>query len=176
MGSPHGFHSPRIKYHMVKVPHLWDFFLKKESHMMSQYYIWNLCWRRFAIEGEGLPYGIIPPWGSSAMGFGGGGGRFAIWYYFPLGKFCYGISSGGKVCHMVFLHGERLPNSIIFGGTICHGICSLIMKFVCVCGGGGTNHRGGSFIIGHCFPLGKICLGISSRFAILWYNFRGEVF
>ena len=49
--------------------------------------------RRFAIEGEGLPYGIISPftWGSSAMGFlpGGGlpygipsGGTFAIWYNF----------------------------------------------------------------------------------------------
>ena len=36
----------------------------------------------------------------------------------------------GKVCYMVFLHGERLPYGIISGGTMCHGICSLIMKFV----------------------------------------------
>ena len=40
-----------------------------------------------------MPYGIIPPWGSSAMGI------------LP-----------GKVCHMIFLHGERLPHGIVSGG------------------------------------------------------------
>ena len=40
-----------------------------------------------------MPYGIIPPWGSSAMGF-----------------------FRGKVCHMVFLQGERLLYGIISGG------------------------------------------------------------
>ena len=83
--------------------------------------------RRFAIEGEGLPYGIISPWGSSAMGFlPGGGGGGAIWYYFPLLWDLF----RGKGCHMVFLHGECLQYGIISGGTICHGICSLIMKSV----------------------------------------------
>ena len=37
--------------------------------------------------------GLFPPWGSSDMGF------------LP-----------GKVCHMVFLQGERLPYGIISGG------------------------------------------------------------
>ena len=70
---------------------------KKKPHMLSQYYIRNLCWRRFAIEGERLPYGIIS------------------------------------------------------GGTICRGICSLSMIFVCVWGGGGEiYHRGGSFTIWYC--------------------------
>ena len=133
---------------------------QQKSHMLSQYYyIWSLCWRRFAIEGEGLPHGITPP----------PPGEVLLWDFFrgkvfhmvlpPLGKFCYGISSGGrfaiwyypppgevllwdffrgKVCHKVFLHGERLPYGIISEGTICHGICSLIKKCVCVWGGGST--------------------------------------
>ena len=40
--------------------------------------------RRFAIEGEGLPYGIISPWESSAMGFLQGE------------RLPYGIISGGR--------------------------------------------------------------------------------
>ena len=117
MGSPHGFPSPQLKYHMVKVPHLWDFSPppQKKSHMLTQYYIWNLCSRRFAIEGEGLPYGIISPWGSSAMGFllGGGGGGAKICYMilFPpgevllwdffRGRFSIWYSFMEHVCHMV---------------------------------------------------------------------------
>ena len=100
---------PRIKYHMVKVPQLWDLSpppSQNKSHMLSQYYIWNMCWRKFAIEGGGgampwdffrggggLPYGIIPP------------GEVMLWVFFR-----------GKVCHMIFLHGERLPNGIISTG------------------------------------------------------------
>ena len=36
----------------------------------------------------------------------------------------------GKVCHIVFLNGERLPYGIISMSTICHGIGSLVMKLV----------------------------------------------
>ena len=59
------------------------------------------------------------------------GGRFAIWYYFPLGKFCHGISSGGGggeclPCGIIspwgssamgFLPGEGLPYGIPSWGT-----------------------------------------------------------
>ena len=55
---------------------------------------------------------------------------FDIWYYFPLGKFCYGITSG-----------EGFSYGMISVGTICHGISSLIMKFVWV--GGDIYHRWG---------------------------------
>ena len=89
----HGFPSLRNKYHMVKVPHLWDFSppppSQTKSHMLSQYYIWKWCWRRFAFpDGEGLPYGIIPPWGSSAIGIlpGGGGGNVCHMVLFPPGE------------------------------------------------------------------------------------------
>ena len=91
------------------------------------------------------------------------GGSFTIWYYFPLGKFCHGISSGGgggggsfaiiwysfmgNICHMVSFPGG--------GGTICHGICSLIMKFVW-----------GGFTIWYCFPPGEV---------LPWDFFRGKV-
>ena len=64
-----------------------------KSHMLSQYYIWTLCWRRFAIEGEVLPWDF----------FRGEGLPYGI---ISLGKFCYGISSRGKVFHMVFLQGN----------------------------------------------------------------------
>ena len=124
---------------------------KQKSHMLSQYYIVldEICHRH--VEGEGLPYGIIPSWGSSAIGFLPGGGSFATWYYSPLGKFCYWISSG-KVCHKVFLHGERLPYGIISEGTICHGICSLIKKCVCVSGGGGSTIEGEALpLLWYCF-------------------------
>ena len=62
---------PPDKIPYGKSSHLWDYFppSQQKSHMLSQYYIWNLCWRRFAIEGEGLPYSITPPWGSSAVVF-----------------------------------------------------------------------------------------------------------
>ena len=159
--------------------------------MLSQYYIWNLCWRRFAIEGEGLP------WGSSAMGFLPGEGvpygipswgTFAMWHNFRE-EICHGICPlimqfawgelyhmvlfppgevlpcdfRGKVCHMVFLHGERLPCGIISGRKSA-------MVFV----PSSCNLRGGSFTIWYCFPLGKFCHVISGgRFAI-WYSFRGK--
>ena len=79
---------------------------QNKSHMLSQYYIWNLCWRRFAIEGEVLPWDffrgnachmVLFPWGSPAMGFLPGEGL-------P-----YGIPSGGT-----------LPYGIISAGTISH--------------------------------------------------------
>ena len=63
---------------------------------------------------------------------------------------------------MVFLHGERLPYGIISGGTIRHGICSLIMKFVCGGGGGGEiYHRGGAL------PYGSVSLWGSSAMVFL---------
>ena len=169
---------------------------QQKSHMLSQYYIMEFVLEEICHRG-----GRFAIWYYSLMGkfchrISSGGGRFATWYYSPLGKFCYGISSGGrfaiwygiispwgssvigflprggggevchmvlspppgevllwdffrgKVCHKVFLHGERLPYGIIFEGTICHGICSLIKKCVCVWGGGRViYHRGGSFTI-----------------------------
>ena len=67
-------------------------------------------------------------------------GEVLLWYYFPLGKFCYGISSG-----------EGFSYGIISVGTICHGISSLIMKFVWV-GGGGIYHRWGKLYHMVLFP------------------------
>ena len=68
-----------------------------------------------------------------------------------------------------------------FRDTICHGICSLIMKIVW---GGGIYHRAGSFTIWYWFPpwgsssmgfLGEgLPYGIPSGGNIaIWYNFRG---
>ena len=64
-----------------------------------------LLWDFF--RGEGLPYGI-PSWGAIWYQCGGGGGL-------P-----YDIPSWGTFA--IWYH---------FRGAICHGICSLIMKFVC---------------------------------------------
>ena len=139
-----------------------------------------MSWRRFATEGEGLPYGIISPWGSSAKGFlsGAEGLPFGI---FPPGEVLLCDFFRGKVCHMVFLHGKCLPYGILSGGTICHGICYLIMKFVW---GEYLPLRGklyhmvlfppwGSFAMGFLpgegFPYG---INSGGTFAI-WYNFRG---
>ena len=125
MGSPpppHGFPSPRIKYHMVK------------------YDIWNLCWKRFAIEGEGLPCMTPPPpWGSYVMGFlpGGGGGEVCHMVLFPPKEVLLWDFFRGEGLPYVIpseIHGENMPYGII-SGYHCHGICSLIMK--CVYGGGG---------------------------------------
>ena len=80
---------------------------------------------------------VPSPWNLCWMEICHSGGRFAIWHYSPLWKFCYGISSGGGG------GGEGLPCGIISGGTICHGVCSLIMKFVW----GEIYHRGGNFTI-----------------------------
>ena len=107
--------------------------------------------------------GFLHPPPSSAMGFlpGGGGGGLAIWYYPPpWGSSAMGFLPG-KVCHMIFLHGERLPYGIIFAGTISHGVCSPIMKCVCV-GGGEIYYRGETLPYGIVSPLGKFCHGISS--------------
>ena len=86
---------------------------------------------------------------------------------------------------MVFLHWERLSYGIISGGTIFLDICSLIMKFVCVWGGGEIYNRGealpydivspppwGSSAMGF-LPEEGLPYGIPSggTFAI-WYNFR----
>ena len=140
---------PRIKYHMVKVPHLWDFsppppLPKQIAHAVlillhMEFVLEEICHRGgssamgFLPGGGGLPYGIIPPWGSSAMGFLPGGEACHM-VLFPPGEVLLWDFFRGKVCHMMFLHGERLPYGIISAGTISHGICSLIMKFV---GGGG---------------------------------------
>ena len=56
----------------------------------------KFVWGEIYHRGETLPYGIVPPP--------------------PLGKLCHWISSGGKVCHMVFRQGGRLPYGIISGG------------------------------------------------------------
>ena len=147
---------PRIKYHMVKVP-IYGISppppSQQKSHMLSQYYILSLCWRRFAIEGEGLPYGIIPSWGSSAIGFlPGGGGRFATWYYSPWGssamgflprKACHKVFLQGKVCHMVWYYSPL--------GKFCHRISS---------GGGGGGRRFATWY--YPPPPGKFCYEISS--------------
>ena len=75
--------------------------------------------------GGGLPYGIIPPWGSSAMGFPPGEGlpswgTLAIWYNF---------------------RGENMP----WYWFPHHEICVWA-------GGREIYHRGGSFTIWYCFP------------------------
>ena len=72
--------------------------------------------------GEGLPHGIIPP------------GEVLLWDFFR-----------GKACHKVFLHGERLPYGIIFGGQSAMVFVPL-SRNVCVWGGE-IYHRGGSFTI-----------------------------
>ena len=90
--------------------------------------------------------------------------------FFPVGRY-----------NMVFLYGEHLPYGIISGrgGGQSAMIFALIIKCVCVCvwEGGGGYHRGGSFTIWYCFPLGKFGHGISTgeRFAI-WYSLRGNVY
>ena len=92
--------------------------------------------------GGGLPHGITPP-----------PCEVLPWDFFR-----------GKLCHMVFLHGERLPYGIISGGGgegICHGICSHIKKCVCVGGGGEIYHRGGRstiimVLLWYCFSPGDV--------------------
>ena len=57
------------------------------------------------------------------MGFlPGGGGGFCHIVLFPPGEVLLWDLFRGKVYHMVFLHGERVPYGINSGGTICHGI------------------------------------------------------
>ena len=76
------------------------------------------------------------------------GGRFAIWYYSLLGKFCHRISSGGRfairysfmgnVCHIgSFSRGQSAMVFVPLSRNVC----------VCVGGGGVIYHRGGSFTI-----------------------------
>ena len=99
---------------------------------------------------------------SSAMGFIPGR-RLAIWFYFP-GEVLLWYFFRWKVCYMVFLQVERLSYGIISAGTISHGICSLIMKFVW----GEIYHRGETLPYGivrpppgEVLPLdffrGKVC-------------------
>ena len=122
----------------------------------------------------------------------------------PPGKFCHSISSGGgggchmvlfppsamrfsrgKVCHMVFLHGERLPYGILSDGQSAKGICSLIMQ----CVWGDDIHL--CTIEGEALPygivpppLGKFWHGMFSGEGLpyvipsggtlaIWYTFRG---
>ena len=109
MGPPPPWISfPRIKYHMVKVPYLWDFspppLPKQAAHAVPivhmEFVLEEICHRHEGgvlpwdfFRGEGLPYGII-----------------------SLGKFCYGISSGGRFVYGI-PSGERLPYGIPSGGT-----------------------------------------------------------
>ena len=93
------------------------------------------------------------------------GGRLAMWYYFLWGSSTMGFLPG-KVCHMIFLHGERLPHGIVSAGTISHGICSLIMKFVCGGGGEQIYHRGETLPYGIVPPPGEV---------LPWDFFRGKV-
>ena len=81
--------------------------------------------------GGDLPYGITPPppppgkFCHSISSGGGGGGCHMV--LFPPSAMRF---SRGKVCHMVFLHGERLPYGILSDGQSAKGICSLIMQCV----------------------------------------------
>ena len=162
---------PPDKIPYGKSSHLWDLFppsSQQKSHMLSQYYIWNLCWRRLAIEGEGLPYIIISPWGSSAIEFlpgGGGGLPRGITHPPPPGEVLLWDFFRGKVCHNVFLQVEGLSYGIISPwGSSAIGFLP---------GGGGG---GGGVCHMVLFPLGKLCYGISSggRFAIR-YSFMWNV-
>ena len=55
-----------------------------------------------------FPPGEVLPWD-----FFRGGGGVAVWYYFPLWKFCYGISSGGRFAIMYGNGGGRAKNSYV---------------------------------------------------------------
>ena len=87
------------------------------------------------------------------MGFLLGGGRLAIWYYFPRGRFCYGFSSG-----------KGLPYGIISAGTISHGIWFPYHE-ICVGGGGEIYHRG------ETLPYGIVS---APREVLSWDFFRGK--
>ena len=138
---------------------------QQKSHMLSQYHICNLCWRRIAIEGAGLPYGIIfpgevLPWDL----FRGGGGEICpIWYYFlPLGKFCHRISSGGGggvLYGIISPWGSSVIGFLPGGGEVCH------YGIIPPCGNSAMR-----FLLGEGLPYGIPSWG---TFAI-WYNFRGE--
>ena len=77
------------------------------------------------LQRERLPYGIISA-GTISHFFPyheicvGGDlpyrGNFTIWYCFPPGEVLPLDFFRGKVCHMVFLQGGRLPYGIISGG------------------------------------------------------------
>ena len=113
ISSPHGLPSPRnpriksrIKYHFGKSSTSMRFLPPPPPRLPTKItHAVPILHMEFVLEG--LPYIPPPP-----------PGEVLLWDLFR-----------GKVCHM--LHGERLPCGIISGGTICHGICSLIKKFVC---------------------------------------------
>ena len=124
-------------------------------------------------------------------------GRFAVWYYSPLGKFCHRNSSrgGGGICHMVlFPPGEVLLWDFFRGRFfIWYNFRGDNLPWyffpyheICVGGGGGEIcHRWGKlyhmvlfppwgssamgFIPGEGLPYG---IPSGGKFAI-WYNFRG---
>ena len=117
---PHDFPPPppppdKIPY--GKSSHQWDFspppLPTKIAHAVPILHMEICVGRRFAIEGEGLPY-IIPPPPREVLPsdfFRGEVCHMVVPPPPPLGKFCYGISSGGRfairysfmgnVCHMV---------------------------------------------------------------------------
>ena len=105
-----------------------------------------------------MPYGIISPGEVLPLDFfrGGGGGCHMV--LFPPGEvLIWDFFRGGG-------EGEGLPYGIISRGTICHGNCSLIMKFVCVGGGGRFT------IEGEALPY-----GIVPGEVLPWDFFRGKV-
>ena len=107
---------PRIKYHMIKVSHLWDFSPPpppKTSRTCCPNSIYGICvggdlpWDFF--RGEGLPYGIISL-GKLCYGISSGG-RFAIWYSFR-----------GNVCHMVLFQRGQSPMVFVpLSWNLCGG-------------------------------------------------------
>ena len=118
IGSPP---PPRIKYHMVEVP-IYGISPPPPPPNKNR----TCC--------SNITYGICVGGDLPSDFFRGGGGGCCHMVLFPPGEVLLWDFFRGKVCHKVFLHGERLPYGIISRGTICHGICSLIK--VCVWGGG----------------------------------------
>ena len=165
---------------MVKVPHLWDFspppLPNKIAHAVP------ILHMELVLEGDFA----FPRWG-----------RFAVWYYSPLGKFCHrncswGGGGGENVCHLVlFPPGEVLLwDSAIRGRFFSYGIIfrgdNLPWYFfpyhenLCRWGGGGGGgfyHRWGKLYHMVLFPpWGSSAMGFifpGGRF-VIWYSFRGK--
>ena len=122
------------------------------------------------------------------------GGRFVIWHYFPLGKFCHGITFLGGILPygiispwgssaLGFLPGEGLPYGIPSWGTFAiwynfrgDNLPWYLFPHHEICVGGRFTIEGEALPYGIVYPLGKFCHGISfgGRF-VIWYSFRGNV-
>ena len=97
-----------------------EFVLEEICHIEGEVLPWNFV-RGGAIFG--LPYGIISPWGSSAMVFIPGegllygipsGGTFAMWYYFSGDNLSWYLFPCHEIC--VWGRGERF----IIEGKLYH--------------------------------------------------------